>query len=87
MSYRLTHVYWMGGSPCLGKSSVTMLLAKRYRLLAYHCDDAFATHRQRISRDRHPMLYKWTQTSWNVLWIQPAKALVLEAIACYQEHF
>ena len=33
------HVYWIGGSGCAGKSTVTEILAERYGLATYHQDD------------------------------------------------
>jgi 2-phosphoglycerate kinase len=83
----LTHILWMGGSPCSGKTSVARILTGEYGLRSYHCDEAFAEHQQRITPGRQPMLTKWTRTAWNELWMQTPKILVAEAIACYQEHF
>ena len=83
----LSHVFWMGGSPCSGKSSVARKLADEYGLRAYHCDEASADHQQRLTIDRQPMLHKWTHSSWNELWMRPVDILLAEAIACYQEHF
>ena len=83
----LAHILWMGGSPCSGKSSIARILADRHTLRTYHCDEAFGEHQKRITRDKHPTLYKWTTTTWNELWMQPVDVLLVEAIACYQEHF
>ncbi len=84
---RLAHVRWLGGSPCSGKSSITEILAGRYSLCVYRVDVAFDRHRQRFTPERHPTLTKWTQTSWDELWMQPADVLLSEAIADYTEHF
>jgi hypothetical protein len=35
----LSHVYWIGGPGCSGKSSVARLLASQYDLRVYHVDD------------------------------------------------
>ncbi len=77
----------MGGSPCAGKSSIASLLADRSGLNVYHCDEAFAEHRQMIDPEKQPMLHKWTTSTWNELWMQPVETLLSEAIACYREHF
>jgi hypothetical protein len=87
LGQRLAHVLWMGGSPCSGKSSITQLLAGKYGLRTYHCDEAFTEHQQRITIHKQPMLHKWTHTVWAELWMQPLDVLVEETIACYQEHF
>jgi hypothetical protein len=83
---RLAHVLWLGGSPCSGKSSIARLLADRYGLRIYSCDEAFGQHRQQLTTTDQPTLYKWTHTPWAELWMQPAGVLLAEAIAAYREH-
>jgi 2-phosphoglycerate kinase len=83
----LNNVYWMGGSPCAGKSSMTHLLRNRFGLAVYHVDDALGGHLKRLDPTRHPTLIKWTSTAWDTLWMQPAEVLLREAIDCYTEHF
>jgi 2-phosphoglycerate kinase len=83
----LTKVFWLGGSPCSGKSSLSEILAGRFDLDIYHVDDAFETHRQRLDPAQQPALSKWLASSWNDRWMQPVDSLVHDAIACYREHF
>lgn len=35
----LDKIYWIGGSPCCGKSSITEMLIKEYGFKYYKCDD------------------------------------------------
>jgi len=42
---RLSNVFWLGGSPCSGKSSISEILPQRFNLDVYHVDEAFAAHR------------------------------------------
>jgi len=83
----LAHIFWLGGSPCAGKSSICEVLAERHNLRCYHCDVAFNEHRHRFTPAGQPTLFKWTHTPWDELWMQPAAVLLDEAIACYREHF
>jgi hypothetical protein len=83
----LSHVLWMGGSPCSGKSSMAEILAERYQLRTYHVDDAFHQHKDRFNPQEHPTLYKWTDLPWSELWMQPPDILLDEAISAYREHF
>ena len=83
----LAHVYWIGGSPCAGKSSVSRLLGETYHIRVYHCDDMLPKHKRRMVPGRHPVLHKWTSWSWDRLWMQSAGELLSEAIAAYTEHF
>ncbi|MBN1583686.1 MAG: hypothetical protein JXA89_23470 [Anaerolineae bacterium] len=78
---------WMGGSPCSGKSSMADLFARQYGLAVYRVDEAMREHRQRVRRETHPNLFKWTHTSWDELWMQPGPRLLQEAIGCYREQF
>ncbi len=83
----LANVYWLGGSPCAGKSSISSLLAERFPLDVYHVDEAFETHAQRFDCILHPALTKWCAATWEQRWMQPVDDLVREVIACYAEHF
>ena len=84
---KLENVFWLGGSPCSGKSSMSELIARRFGLDVYHVDKAFEVHSQRFDPIRHPTLTKWLASSWNQRWMQPLDTLVQDVIACYQEHF
>ena len=80
-------MFWLGGSPCAGKSSISEIISSRFGLEVYHVDDAFGVHAQRSDPVRHPALTKWLASSWDQRWTQPIDSLVRDAIACYQEHF
>jgi len=83
----LKKVFWLGGSPCAGKSSISEILASRFDLEVYHVDEAFENHRQGLNSAQQPYLSKWLASSWNERWMQPIDSLVEEVIACYREHF
>jgi 2-phosphoglycerate kinase len=87
MSASESKVFWLGGSPCAGKTSISEILAKRFGLDVYHVDEAFDLHLQHIDDARHPALMKWRQSSWNQRWMQPIDDLVQDVIGCYREHF
>lgn len=84
---KLGHVFWLGGSPCAGKSSIGEVLAARFCLDVYHVDEAFEVHAQHLDSSLHPTLTKWRASSWEQRWMQPVESLVRDVIACYQEHF
>lgn len=62
------------------------LLADRYDLRGYAVDASLAQHLPHLTPTRHPMLYKWHNTPWNDLWMQPPDVLLAEAIGAYSEH-
>ena len=83
----LDQAYWIGGSPCSGKSSISRLLADRYGLALYEVDASLPRLLPRLDPQRHPTLLRWTSTAWEELWMQPQQALLEQAIAAYSEHF
>jgi 2-phosphoglycerate kinase len=84
---KLEHVFWVGGAPCSGKSSISEVIASRFGLDIYHIDEAFELHARHVDPLHHPALTKWAKSSWDQRWMQPVESLVQEAIACYREHF
>jgi hypothetical protein len=84
---KLKRVFWLGGSPCAGKTSISEILASRFDLDVYHVDEAFETHVQYLNPAHQPTLTRWLASSWNQRWMQSVDCLVAEAIACYREHF
>jgi 2-phosphoglycerate kinase len=81
------HVYWLGGAPCAGKTSISETLANRFNIDVYHVDDTFEGHARRFDPVLHPTLTKWRDASWNQRWMQPIDSLIKDVIACYREHF
>jgi hypothetical protein len=83
----LRHVYWLGGSPCAGKSSVADLLAARHGLHVYRCDDAFSLHRHQIDPRRQPVFARLGRASCDELWMRPVARQIAEELAFYREEF
>jgi 2-phosphoglycerate kinase len=81
------NVFWLGGSPCSGKSSISGILAERFDLDVYHVDEAFETHAQHLNPVHQPTLVKWCESSWSERLMRPIDDLVQDVIACYREHF
>ncbi|HVT59840.1 MAG TPA: hypothetical protein VHR45_15745 [Thermoanaerobaculia bacterium] len=82
---RLAHVLWLGGSACAGKTTVARLLAARYGLAAYHCDDAFTRHRARTTPARHPDFCRVGDLSFEEMWRVPLADQVVDLLAFYRE--
>ena len=72
---RLDHIYWIGGSPCSGKSSIVERLIQRDACQSYNCDDAFRRHADQIIPEAQPTFFKVTHMTWETLWMRPADGL------------
>jgi dephospho-CoA kinase len=55
--------YFVGGSPCAGKSTICDLLAARHGLRIYHCDDHYDTHLERAKSGS--ILSKFCGMTWH----------------------
>jgi len=86
-SERLAQVYWLGGSPCAGKSTVADGLATRFNMTVYRCDDAFYEHIQRVDPSRHPTFHRLATASPDGIWLRPVQQQIDDEIALYHEEF
>ena len=82
-----SHVFWIGGSPCSGKTSITRLLARRYGLAEYHCDEEFTGHQQRATPGSEPRLHGLITQTCDEIWMRTLAAMVEHEIALYGEEF
>jgi 2-phosphoglycerate kinase len=85
--HNLAHIFWMGGSPCSGKSSIAELLSRRHELQYYQCDGAFAEHGRRVSALGQPTFHKLLSMTWDEIWTRPVDIQLSEEIAIYREEF
>jgi len=79
--------WWIGGSPCSGKSTVAGLLATRSNLRLYSCDDAFERHAAAVRPDAGPTLQKVTAMSLEERLAQPVEIQVGDVFRLYREQF
>jgi hypothetical protein len=79
-------VWWLGGAPCAGKSSIARKLGEWFALDLVHIDDSFDTCASKLDAARHPALSRWTALSWDQRWARPPDVLLGEVVACYREH-
>ncbi|WP_235847625.1 hypothetical protein [Paenibacillus tuaregi] len=80
-------IYWIGGSPCSGKSTIAELLTDKYDLIYYKCDEAYQKHIERCKADLHPIMTKIKGLSINGIFSRPLEQQVKETIMFYKEEF
>jgi 2-phosphoglycerate kinase len=71
----LRHVYWIGGSPAGGKSTLARRLAERYGLQLYVTDDVMREH---ASRCRAPYLDRFKAMTMDERWLTWPPRTMLE---------
>jgi hypothetical protein len=80
--HELSHVFWIGGTPCSGKTSAAGILAGRHELRIYHCDEAFELHKHQLLTMRDILAMSWDQ-----IWMRPLDVMIADEFAIYQEEF
>lgn len=80
-------IYWIGGSPCSGKSTIADSLAERHGMLLYRCDDAYYVHEKLISAEHQPVYHKLTRASCDEVWLRPVERQIAEELEIYREEF
>jgi hypothetical protein len=83
----LRHVYWLGGSPCSGKTSIARDLVQRYGMTYYDCDHAFYRHNEQITPKTQPVFYRVMRLPPEDLWMRPVDQQTAEELAIYREEF
>lgn len=81
------NVWWIGGSPGAGKTSVAKALGEKYNLYVYHCDEHYKEHVKMSTKTRHPTIQKLAPMSEEEFWMRPVEQQYTEAIKFYQEEF
>lgn len=62
---KLPLIYWIGGSTCAGKSTITNMLSATYGFTVYHCDEYLGKHLEQSNSLEYPNLNKGTKLSWD----------------------
>lgn len=79
----LSHVFWIGGSPCSGKSSIAQKLAAKYGLQLYHTDALEA----RPTSPAQPMMHYLSSLNPNEQWLRPVPLQVATELEYCREEF
>ena len=79
--------WWIGGSPCSGKSTVAGIVSAARNLPLYACDDAFERHAATIEPAAGPTLKKVTAMTIEDRLAQPIEVQVGDVFRLYREEF
>lgn len=87
LAQELAHVYWIGGSPCSGKSSIADALVETYGFRLYRCDEAYFEHATIVTPEQQPVFHRLIHLSSEDLWMRPVEQQTIEEVALYREEF
>jgi AAA domain len=74
----LRDVFWIGGAPGAGKSTIARRLAERYGLRLYVTDDVMGDHARRISAVEAPHLQRFQAMDMDERWLNRSPQEMLE---------
>ncbi len=82
------HVFWIGGSPCAGKTSIADALAAKYQGNVYHFDRMEKNHIARSNEATNPDLMAFLAMDMDQRWLtRSPDAMARNAIASWQARF
>ncbi len=82
-----SHLFWIGGSPCGGKSTVAERISKEYGLRLYRIDDQIDRLLKTITTSQQPALSLWQRQTWEQRWMQPVDQQLALVNQAYDETF
>ncbi|MEX3105451.1 MULTISPECIES: hypothetical protein [unclassified Streptomyces] len=84
LAARLRHVYWIGGSPGAGKSTIARRLAVRRGLRLYVTDDTMPDHADRTTPGQAPFLHEFMAMSMDERWVDRSPRTMFETFHWYR---
>jgi 2-phosphoglycerate kinase len=83
----LANIYWIGGAPCSGKSTIAERLAFKYGYSLFKSDDHMYAHMRLAKAEQQPVMTKVASLSWEEIWTRPVEVQVRDEFDFYREEF
>lgn len=83
----LAQMYWINGSVCAGKTTVSEEISKIMNWNIYHCDAWLDKHRNKASPKKHPNFYKISRITGDELWLRPLEEQIATEDISADEEF
>ncbi|GAQ51925.1 AAA family ATPase [Streptomyces acidiscabies] len=84
LAERLRHVYWIGGSPGAGKSTIARRLAVHHGWHLYATDDSMPDHAGRTTPQQAPFLHKFLAMDMDERWVDRSPRTMFETFHWYR---
>lgn len=81
------NVFFIGGSPCSGKSTITENLSRKYGLLYFKVDDHLDQYTRMGAEAGHPICRKQMEMSTEQIWMRTPQVQCEEELRYYEEIF
>lgn len=78
-------IYYISGSPCSGKSSISELLAEEYSFQYFKLDDFLDAFMQELAQNGNELSAKALQFSMEEMWMRDPVVMCEEEIAIYRD--
>lgn len=78
------NMYWIGGSPCSGKSTIAEMLVKAYDFKYYKCDDYLERYLNVGVEEKDPLMLKISTMSQDEIWLRNVEEQVHEEFDFYR---
>ena len=83
----LSHVYWIGGSGCSGKSTIADMMVKDFGFTVYHCDEHWDDHFSRAKPESQPLACTIRDMDWEDLFLLPPVEFAKLTSGFWEEDF
>lgn len=83
----INNVYFIGGSPCSGKSTIAEILSERYNLYYFKADDFLDKYTKLGASKGYPICSKLGGMNAEEIWMRDPSLQCKEEIAFYEEIF
>jgi len=80
-------IYWIGGAPCSGKSTIAEKLAFKHGLSLFKSDDHMYAHMNLARAEKQPVMAKVASLGWSETWTRPVEVQVQDEFDFYREEF
>jgi hypothetical protein len=84
---RMNSIYWIGGAPCSGKSTIAEALAFKHGLSLFKSDDHMSAHMRLATPEKQPTMAKVAALSWDEIWTRPVEVQLQDEFDFYYEEF